>query len=296
VVAPETRRRAAVEVQSFCGLSQRRACALLHLPRSTARYDKSEDSPRLIAQMRELAAERPRWGYRRLHLMLLREGWRINRKRVYWIYRDLGLQVRRKKRKQVARASRKPKQLPLRRNEAWSIDFMSDSLTDGRSFRLFNAVDDLTREAVVMEVGISLTAGRVIRALDHAIEERGKPARMTMDNGPEFTSRALDAWAYERGIELHFIRPGKPTENAFVESFNGSVRDECLCQHCFRDLGEACELVEDWMTDYNTVRPHSSIGNLTPSEYAASLREEGYPSSLTEQADACSSPELNNNR
>jgi putative transposase len=179
-----------------------------------------------------------------LHLLLLHEGWPINRKRVYRIYRDLGLQVRRKKRRQVARASRKPKQLPLRRNVAWSIDFMSDSLTDGECFRLLNAVDDLTREAVVMEVGISLTARRVVRALDQAIEEHG--------------------------IELHFIRPGKPTENALVESFNGSVCDECLNQHRFRDLGEARELVEGWMTDYNAVRPNSSIGNLTPSEYAAS--------------------------
>jgi putative transposase len=206
------------------------------------------------------------------------------------IYQEHGLQVRRKKRKQAARASRRPKVVPSRRSESWSMDFMSDGFTDGRVFRVFNAVDDLTREAVVMEVGVSLTAPRIIRALDRAIEERGKPQRLTMDNGPEFTSRALDAWACERGIELHFIRPGKPVENAYVESFNGSVREECLNQHCFRDVQEAEAIIEDWRVDYNEVRPHSSLGQQTPAEFAASLGPEGYPSGPTGQAAACLKP------
>lgn len=207
-------------------------------------------------------------------------------KRVLRIYQELGLQVRRKKRRQAARASRRPKIVPSRRGESWSMDFMSDAFTDGRDFRLFNVVDDLTREAVAMEVGASLTAKRVIRAL----EERGRPQRLTMDNGPEFTSRAPDAWAYEHGIELHFIRPGKPVENAYVESFNGSVREECLNQHCFRDLAEAEAVIEDWRVDYNEVRPHSSLGQQAPAEYAAALGPEGYPSGPTGQADACLKP------
>ena len=277
-------------MQSACGLSERRSCALAGISRSVVQYERRPDPVDLVARLKALAAERPRFGYRRLHILLIREGWAINRKRVLRIYQELGLQVRRKKRKQVARASRRPKVVPSRRGESWSMDFMSDAFTDGRVFRVFNVVDDLTREAVVMEVGVSLTAPRIIRALDRAIEERGRPQRLTMDNGPEFTSRALDAWAYERGIELHFIRPGKPVENANVESFNGSVREECLNQHCFRDVAEAEAIIEDWRVDYNEVRPHSSLGQQAPAEYAASLGPEGYPSGPTGQAAACPKP------
>lgn len=264
-----------------CMLSERQSCTLVGLSRSVLRYRPLPPPPGLESRLKELAAERPRFGYRRLHILLVREGWKINHKRVLRLYQALGLQVRRKKRKQVARASRKPKVLPARRGESWSMDFMSDAFTDGRSFRVFNVVDDLTREAVQMEVGISLTAHRVVRALDKAIEEYGKPQRLTMDNGPEFTSRVLDIWAYERGIELHFIRPGRPQENAFVESFNGSVREECLNQHCFGSLEEAEAIIGNWHEDYNKVRPHSSLNDATPEEFVASLEEEGYPSSST---------------
>lgn len=169
------------------------------------------------------------------------------------------------------------------------MDFMSDALVDGRKIRIFNVVDDLSREAVTMDVDTSIPAARVIRALDRAIEERGKPNRILMDNGPEFTSNALDAWAYERGIELHFITPGKPIENAVVESFNARVREECLNQHCFFSMHEAEAIIEDWRVDYNTVRPHGSLNYLTPREFAATL-EEGYPSSKPGQAIACLDP------
>ena len=283
-------------MQSACGLSERRSCELAGIARSVVQYQRLEDPPDLVGRLKELAAERPRFGYRRLHVLLVREGWRINRKRVLRIYQELGLQVRRKKRKQVSRASRRPKEVPALRSESWSMDFMSDAFTDGRVFRIFNVVDDLTREAVAMDAGVSLTAPRVIRALERAIEERGQPRRLTMDNGPEFTSRALDAWAYQRGIELHFIRPGKPVENAYTESFNGRVREECLNQHCIRDLEEAQAILDDWREDYNEVRPHSSLGNATPAEYAASLEEEGYPSSSSGQAGACPTHPLNNQR
>lgn len=277
-------------VQENFGVSQRCGCALLGLPRSVAQYQpKRIDSEKLIKRLKKLAAERPRFGYRRLHRILVREGWRLNRKKVYRIYKKLGLQVRRKRRRQVARPSRKPKVIPTRVNEAWSMDFMSDALVDGRKIRIFNVVDDLSREAVTMEVDTSLPAARVIRALNRAIEERSKPNRIMMDNGPEFTSNALDAWAYERGIELHFITPGKPIENAVVESFNARVREECLNQHCFFSMQEAEAIIEDWRIDYNTVRPHGSLDYLTPREFAATL-EEGYPSSKHGQASACLNP------
>lgn len=199
------------ELQKVHQLSERTSCELVDLHRSVSRYvPQRSDPPELIERILAIAAERPRFGYRRIHRMLVREGIRINRKRLLRIYQDLHLQVRRKKRKQAARASRLPKLTPTLVNEGWSMDFLSDTQVDGRSLRLFNVVDDCSREAVVMEVGHSMPAAVVIRALERAIEERGCPTWLTCDNGPEFTSNALDAWAYERGIELRFIRPGKP--------------------------------------------------------------------------------------
>ncbi len=246
--------------------------------------------------MLELAAQRPCFGYRGLHMLLVRDGLIINHKRVYRMYCERELQVHRRKRKQRARPSRRPTVRPSRRNEAWSMDFMSDAYTDGRAFRLFNVVDDKTKEAVAMDVGVSLPARRVIDALERAIEERGQPDRIRLDNGPEFTCQALDVWAYERGIELRFSRLGKPVDNCDVESFNRRVREECLNVHCFRDQEEAEAIVEDWRVDYNEHRPQRGLGARTPSEYAASLEEEGYPSSSTGQADACLQPQLNNER
>lgn len=227
------------------------------------------DAPELLTRIQELTVERPRFAYHRLHTLLLREDWLINHKRVFRIYSELGLQVRRKKRKRAARPSRKPKVLPTRVNEAWSMDFMSDALADGRNIRVFNVVDDLTREAVAMDVDFSLPVRRVIRALDRAIEDRGKPQRILMDNGSEFTSRVLDAWAYKRGIELHFITPGRPSENATVESFNARVRDECQNQHCFFSMDEARAILENFQTDYNRIRSHSTLGYLSPANYEA---------------------------
>lgn len=239
---------------------------------------------------------RPRRGYRGLHMEMRRGGLAINIKKVYRMYCEQELQVQCRKRKQRARASRLPTVRPDRRTEAWSMDFMSDAFTDGRAFRLFNVVDDKTKEAVAMDVGTSLPSVRVIAALERAIEERGQPERIRLDNGPEFTSQVLDVWAYKRGIELRFSRPGKPVDNCDVESFNRRVREECLNVHCFRDLEEAEAIVEDWRVDYNEHRPQRGLGARTPSEYAASLEEEGYPSSSTGQADACLQHQLNNKR
>jgi len=278
------------------GLSERRSCMLAGISRSASRYERQEDPPELIAWLMDLAVARPRWGYRGLHMEMRRGGLLINLKKVYRIYCEHGLQVQCRKRKQRARASRRPTVRPSRRTEAWSMDFMSDAFTDGRAFRLFNVVDDKTKEAVTMDVGPSLPSSRVIAALNRAIEERGVPERIRLDNGPEFTSQALDIWAYERGIELRFSRPGKPVDNCDVESFNRRVREECLNVHCFRDLEEAEAIVEDWRVDYNDHRPQRGLGRRTPSEYAASLEEEGYPSSSTGQAQACPTHILNKKR
>lgn len=270
------------------GRSQRKSCELLGAHRSTIRYQsKSTSSTELLQRLKELAAERPRFGYRRLHYLLVKEGWQVNRKRILRLYREAGLQVRRKKRKQASKASRRPLQGAERRGQAWSIDFMADSLAGGRSFRLFTMVDNCTRECPSILVNTSLPANRLIRELDQLIEIQGKPEWITLDNGPEFRGWKFDRWAYLHGIDLRFIRPGKPMENGFIESFNGRLREECLNQHCFGDLEEARSIIEDWRLDYNERRPHSSLGNRPPSEYAASLQEAGYPASCTEQAAAC---------
>ena len=192
----------------------------------------------------------------------------MNLKRVYRVYRLARLQVgKRVKHKEAARP-RLPLPVPELANQRWSMDFVSDALASGRRFRVLNVVDDCTREALACEADSSLGGARVARVLERLVEARGKPAALLMDNGPEFTSRALDQWAYERGVELHFITPGRPQENAFVESFKGKFRDECLNEHWFADLNEAPREIEAWRVDYNTRRPHSALGNLTPEEYA----------------------------
>jgi putative transposase len=198
----------------------------------------------------------------------------VNRKRVYRVYRKLNLAVRRKKRKHVAQANRRPRVVPIRADIQWSMDFMRDTLASGRVFRTLNIVDDATRECLAIEVDTSLTGQRTGRVLDEIARRRGGyPHRLILDNGPECTSKALDQWAYERGVELVFIRPGKPIENCFVESFNGKFRDECLNAHWFVTLADARRRIEAWRLDYNHVRPHSSLGDVPPSEFAqAGLR------------------------
>ncbi len=179
--------------------------------------------------------------------------------------------VRRKKRKRVAQMPRQAMPVPDRANVRWSIDFMQDTLADGRTFRLLNIVDDFTRESVASEVATSIPGDRVVRVLERLRFTRGLPEILVSDNGPEFTSRALDAWAYQNGVRLHFIQPGKPVQNAFVESFNGRVREECLNESWFTNLQDAKRQIEAWRIDYNRTRPHSSLGNQTPEEFAKSV-------------------------
>ena len=223
-------------------------------------------------RLRALAHERPRFGYRRLHVLLRREGVVVNHKRLWRLYRQEGLAVRRRRRKRVASGERVMLAPAEKVNDRWSMDFVGDSLADGRTFRALDIVDDCSREAPAIIVDQSLPGERVVRELETLGTERGFPKMIVMDNGPEFTGKALDEWAYRRGVKLHFIRPGKPVENAYVESFNGKFRDECLNQHWFTSLDHARDVIEQWRQDYNEVRPHSSLGNLTPAEFAHGAR------------------------
>ncbi len=252
-------------------VSERRACELIGVSRSSCRYQSEgrPSPPGLRERLRSLAQERRRFGYRRLGILLKREGWAVNHKRVYRLYGEEGLQVRRRKRKRVNPAERRPLTLPSGMNQRWSMDFMADSLSGGRRFRTLNIVDDYSRECLAVEVDTSLPGRRVARVLERLKETRGLPAVIVTDQGPEFTGKVLDQWAYEHGVELHFIDPGKPMQNGLVESFNGHFRDECLNEHWFTSLGDAREKIEAWRTDYNGVRPHSGLGQRTPWEYAA---------------------------
>ena len=252
------------------GLSERRACQLLGMTRSSYRYTVRRQQPAgLRERLRELAQERHRFGYRRLTVLLRREGWAVNHKRVYRLYRQEGLAVRRRKRQRMGAVRRQPLAIPTRPNQRWSMDFITDALSVGRKFRTLNIVDDFNRECLAAEVDTSLTGARVVRVLERLRERRGLPQILVMDNGPEFAGQAVDVWAYEQGVKLHFIEPGKPVQNAFIESFNGKMRDECLNEHWFISLAEARETIEAWRRDYNEVRPHTSLGNRTPQEFTA---------------------------
>jgi putative transposase len=259
-------------------LSERRACALVELPRATHRYrSRRQPLPGLRERLIELAHERTRFGYPRLHMLLRREGFAVNRKRVYRLYRDAGLKLRPKRRKRVAAMRRGHLEAAHGPNERWSMDFVSDALSSGRRFRVLNIVDDFSKLSPAIEVDTSLPGLRVIRTLERAIDLHGKPKLIVMDNGPEFTCKALDEWAWSRGISLHWIDPGKPIQNAYVESFNGRFRDECLNQHHFVSLDDARNLIDGWRDDYNSIRPHTSLRGLAPEEFLR-IVSEGSPS------------------
>ena len=263
-------RREAVGWLQTRGTSLRRACRVIGLSTATWRYQRRSNATnlRVRARLEAHAAVRARFGYRRLHILLEREGLILNHKRVHRVYREAGLQVRRRRRKRLTRADRVPLPKPSQRLERWSMDFTADTLADGRCFRTLNIVDDFTRECVAIEVDRSLPGLRVARVLDRLHDAIGLPQCIVVDNGPEFAGRTLDAWAYTRGVTLRFIRPGKPIENAYVESFNGKFRDECLNEHWFVSLADAKSAIELWRVDYNTVRPHSSLNGATPQQFA----------------------------
>ena len=252
------------------GYSQRRACGLVGLHPKTYRYASTRPAMTALRhKLEELASQRRRFGYRRLGLLLERQGIRLNRKKLYRLYKEERLTVRKRGGRKRALGTRAPMAIPQDRNLRWSLDFVMDTLVSGRRFRILTLVDDFTRECLGLVVDTSLTGLRVVRELDRIIETRGYPRMIVSDNGTEFTSNAILAWQQERGVEWHYIAPGKPMQNGFVESFNGRLRDECLNEHLFTNLNEARQIIEEWRIDYNTNRPHTSLNGLTPTEFAA---------------------------
>jgi putative transposase len=257
------------------GYSQRRACGLIGLAPKTYRYaSRRSDDAELRARLKGLASERRRFGYRRLHILLKREGVRLNHKKLFRLYREERLTVRRRGGRKRAIGTRAPMAMPQGADQRWSLDFVSDMLVDGRRFRVLVVVDDFTRECLALVVDTSLSGIRVARELDTLVAERGRPLMIVSDNGTELTSRAILQWQEDQGVEWHYIAPGKPMQNGFVESLNGRFRDECLNEHLFRNLPAARRLIEEWRIDYNACRPHTSLGGLTPSEFATRSRKD----------------------
>ncbi len=237
-------------------------------PKTFRHTSRRPDDEPILCRLRELASQRRRFGYRRLGLLLGREGIVLNLKKLYRLYREEWLMVRQRGGRKRALGTRSPMALPQGPSQRWFLDFVSDALANSRPFRILVVVDDFTRECLALVVDNSLSGIRVARELDRIAEFRGRPCMVVSDNGTELTSHAILAWQEERHVEWHYIAPGKPMQNGFVESFNGRLRDECLNEHLFTNLPEACRLIEAWRIDYNTSRPHTSLGGLTPTEFA----------------------------
>ena len=272
MVTPAAKREAVALLREKLEVSERRACTMADICRMTVRYRSTRPDDRLLRErMRALAHERRRFGYRRLHILLRREGYMVNHKRIFRLYREERLMVRRRGGRKRAMGTRAPIAIPLAPNHRWSLDFVSDQLLDSRRFRILAVVDDCTRECLTLVADTSLSGTRVARELDRLMTGRGKPRTIVSDNGTELTSNAILAWADERRLSWHYIAPGKPIQNAFIESFNGRLRDELLNETLFRSLPDARLVLEAWRRDYNTDRPHSRLGWQTPAGYAATF-------------------------
>ncbi len=248
-------------------VSQRRICGLLNVAESSQRYVSRRNDEELKTKLLEAAREKPRWGYRRLQLVLEQKGIRANHKRVYRVYREVGLLIRRRRRKRLLRAGF-VRPMVTGANQEWALDFVHDAAESGRKFRVLSVIDVYTRECLALEVDTSFASRRVTRELEKIVAERGAPEAIRCDNGPEFTSRHFLAWALERKIELVHIEPGKPVQNAHVESFHGKLRDECLNASWFGNLFDARLKIAAWKEEYNEERPHSSLGYVAPKEFA----------------------------
>lgn len=277
------KRKAVHAMQEVTTISERKACLLVGINRASMRYQpqSKESDVELSARIQELALERKRFGYRRIHHLLRREGTEVNHKRVYRLYREAGLTVRKRKRRKSLCVEREPLLLPSLPNHTWSMDFVMDALSSGRRIKCLTIVDDFTKECLDITVASGISGDEVVAILEAIAAFRGYPEAVRTDQGPEFTGKALDQWAYDHGVILKLIQAGKPTQNAYIESFNGKFRDECLNEHLFRDLSHARKLISDWRIDYNENRPHSSIGYLTPSEFAV-LTRSGLNSNVTD--------------
>lgn len=262
----------AIEEKSY---SQRRACRLVGIDPRVYRYRSSRpDDAGLRKRLRELAAVRRRFGYRRLHILLQREGVEVNWKKLYRLYREERLTVRKRGGRKRALGTRAPMAVPQGPNQRWSLDFVSDTLTDGRRFRILCVIDDFSRECLATIVDNSISGERVARELDTIAERRGYPCLVVSDNGTELTANAMLKWQQDRSVEWHYIAPGKPIQNGFAESFIGRLRDECLNEQLFTSYRQARDLIEDWRIDYNQNRPHSSLAGLTPNEFATRSRSD----------------------
>ena len=282
-MSPQAKREAVKVLMIEHRFGITRACGLVSISRSLYRYvSRRGDASPLKQRIGDIAAAKRRYGYRRVYVRLRREGWAVNRKRVYRLYREMGLAVRRRKRKRIGIVERRPLPKPSLANQSWSMDFVSDGLANGRRLRCLTIVDDCTRECLVIEVDTSITGTRVKAVMERLADLRGLPRSITVDHGPEFEGQVLDAWAYAANVQLAFIRPGKPNENAYIESFNGKFRDECLNEHWFISMAHARQVIEAWRIEYNTERTHSSLDDLTPEEFAMKLSKQGQQSvSLT---------------
>lgn len=270
---PRARRELAEWAQQAHRMSQRRVAQLIPVERMTLRYQHHRDPQEALRiRLRELAGSRVRYGYRRLTVLLKREGWDVNAKRVYRLYTEEGLIVRTQKRRERAQRQRTPLGQAIRPNQKWSMDFVAQRLPDGRWIRVLTVVDQFTRECLALHADNTLSGDKVAVTLDKVVALRGAPQSITVDNGTEFTSKALDLWAYTHGVHLDFIRPGKPVENGYIESFNGKLRNECLNVEVFFTLADARRKLHLWRRDYNQVRPRSSLADRTPAEFAAACR------------------------
>ncbi len=272
MVTPAARREAVAFLRDAHAMSERRAIRAIGADRSMVRYQASRpDDTALRERLKALAGERRRFGYRRLHVLLRREGQVVNKKRVQRLYREEKLCVRKRGGRKRAMGERRPMEAAIAVNQRWSLDFVSDQMTDGRRFRILTVVDDCTRECLALVADTSISGRRVARELDAIIVSRGQPATVVSDNGTELTSNAILAWAEERQVGWHYIAPGKPQQNGFIESFNGKLRDELLNETLFRSLPHARAELDCWRNDYNQQRPHSSLGWRTPLAFAHAL-------------------------
>jgi putative transposase len=272
MVTPAAERKAVVHLKGTFGMSERRACKAIGCCRMTIRYTSLRpDDGDLRKRMKAIAHERRRFGYRRIHVLLQREGYAVNHKKLFRLYREEKLVVRRRGGRKRAIGTRAPMVVPMAPNERWSLDFVSDQFTDGRRFRILALVDDCTRECLALVAATSLSGARVARELDQLMIERGKPKMVVSDNGSELTSNAILTWADQTRVAWHYIAPGKPMQNGFIESFNGRLRDEFLNETLFTSLAQARVALERWRADYNGSRPHSNLGWKTPSEFATTF-------------------------
>lgn len=275
MVTPTVKREAVAHLKSAHEMSERRACKTIGCDRMTVRYrSRRPDDPVLRERLVALARERRRFGYRRLLIFLRREGFVVNHKRLFRIYREERLMVRKRGGRKRALGSRTPMPGAARPNDRWSLDFVSDQFVSGRRFRILGIYDDCTRECLAAVADVSLSGRRVARELDLLVAVRGRPKTIVSDNGTELTSNAILAWAADAKVDWHYIDPGKPVQNAFIESFNGRLRDEFLNETLFTSLMQARLALEEWRRDYNTVRPHSGIDWLTPADYAARFSQQ----------------------